>query len=85
MRRSATRDGVGARPDRIEQQNKLVSAQPSQIIVVRSRHRVPIANGACQLRGKLDQDLVAGRMSKTVVNHLEPVEIDKDHGKGFVR
>ena len=70
--RPATRLGVGRAERRLDQHGELVAAEPG--------HRVAVAHRRAQPVGDLDQQLVAGRVAEAVVDLLEAVQVEEQHG-----
>ena len=58
--------------DALEQDGELVAAQ--------TRDGVGVAHGLAQAAGDADEQLVAGRVTEAVVDGLEVVDVDEEHG-----
>ena len=57
----------------VEQNRELVAAQP--------RHHVGFANAMLQTTRHRNQQLIADRMAQTVVDVLEAIEVEEEHGE----
>jgi hypothetical protein len=84
----ALADGIGIfrSTDGIQQHDKLIPPEPSQMIGLHPVHGVDaargtVAGGGAQPVGDGNQQLVTGLVTEAVVDDLEPVQVEKDDGK----
>ena len=55
--------------------------QDTELVAADARDHVALAHAALEQLGDLDQRLVARAMAESVVDRLEPVQIDEQHGR----
>ena len=54
-------------------------AHDDELVAAEPRHRVAVAQRATQPLPELHEDAVPGVVADAVVEHLEPVEVEKEH------
>jgi hypothetical protein len=74
-------DGVGVLRDAIEQDHELVTAEPGgNVAVAKVRCRVAGSQVAREPLGDADQQQITDLVAKAVVDDLEAVKVQKEHG-----
>ena len=56
-------------------------AQHDELVAAHPGHDVALVDGAAQALGDLDQQPVAGLVTEAVVDDLEVVEVEEEHGQ----
>ena len=61
-----------------------VFAQNGELVTAKAGDVIALAHELPEASGRFDEQLVAGGMAQRVIDLLESVEIDKEHGQGMV-